>query len=814
MGGYASTYNELMQIANEEFEDVLENADASNFFELIDKKAYSNYLGRYYRNKSLEDLYETRILVVPKNGYITQRLVYLSPELTGGTVVGTQAINITEQNGSINLRNAGAVNFCPLSRFFESLCYAFGIHVDKKVVDIYSLCNEVLSDFEFVYNRENGLSIEINSVTYNNVYILYILEDDKTYFDEDLVQAFANTMYRAGWFEYGFDISTTNGDAGDYLVNISEMTYEMCVYYWELYKRTNPTDYNRIDDFELINSCLTEFKNRFPEQLPTKLYFYSSRQGQNMYLRDVCITGSDAIPLDVPVQFNRLNYFAQDNDKAWTVSTNTYSNTRLVARRETLTDLSSEITYIVDTPAEALCTPYRITTGFQWGSSINITVKESSQKGITIVDSAKLPSGTDSLPSDYENWFSRLKNIVGTAVEEIGESLRNIFNVIEFVPLTLLTADLNPPQEEVHTGVVLVPDSTPILPEPTIKFLTPLPKTNKPIPQDEPYIPPEGIPEPNPTNPPPIGGVTPPIPDNPIVDASNGLFTVYNPTKSQLNDFGGYLWGEDIVGILQSIFQNPIDGVISLHIIYATPETGDEVPIRVGYLTSTANAKKVVEQYINIDCGTIDVPEYYGNVLDYAPYTRAHIYLPFIGIREINVNEIMGSQVNVNYKIDVLTGSVYASISVFRNAISQVLYVFEGNGGVQLPLTGGNMSRILSGVISGIAFGAIGGGVVGAVAGATGGLLRGASVSKSGSVGANAGAMGIKKPYIMITYSQAYMANNYNQQYGYPSNVTTQLSACKGYTRVKEVHVENILVATQEEKDMIQTLLKQGVIIE
>lgn len=838
MSGYVNDYRDLLKIASYSFNELLENTSASNFFKNLSSKFYYKYLGRYYYNKSLSNEYENKIIVVPKSGYITQRLVYLNDDLIGGTRVGTQAINITEQDGSIQLRNSGAVGFCPLGRFFDSLCYAFGIKVDKTKIDIYSLCDSVLQNFEFVYNRETGLHIPINSANFNNVHVLYIVEDEKTYFDEDLVQAFANVMYENWLIPEVYYNTTITGSGTSIYVDVTDSTIKglnaqaVISMYQEAMKES-------VVEGSIINTgyilkAFSYFHEKFPDSIP--IYCTIGATNELIYMDRVYIYGApmDELISEFGASIRWTDYLQRNNVlsnyKLYQSYLSSYRLNQVLYF--TPNDSSGERVSYLEEQQSAIVSGISLTkANFFYFGALECDVTENYKDGITIIDGAKIPSGQNTLSTDYPNWFSRLKNIVGTAVETAGETLRNVFKVIEFVPLTLIgekpTEPDNPDvpllQDTTQTGVVLSPTVIGTLPEYTVKYLTPLPDTDTPISPTSPYYPdnpyypsdtPIGDPTVDPTTPPVIGGVTPPVPDNPIVNASNGLFTVYNPTMEQLNQLGGYLWGEDIVGILQSIFQNPIDGVISLHILYATPETGDEVPIKVGYLTSTVSAKKVVEQYINIDCGTVNIPEYYGNVLDYAPFTKAHIYLPFIGIREINVNEIMGGQVNVNYKIDVLTGSVYASISVFHNAISQVLYVFEGNGGVQLPLTGGNMSRILSGVVSGIAFGALTGGAVGAVAGATGGLLKGASVSKSGSVSSNAGAMGIKKPYIMITHSQAYMANNYNTQYGYPSNLTTQLSACKGYTRVKEVHVENILVATQEEKDMIQTLLREGVIIE
>ena len=68
------------------------------------------------------------------------------------------------------------------------------------------------------------------------------------------------------------------------------------------------------------------------------------------------------------------------------------------------------------------------------------------------------------------------------------------------------------------------------------------------------------------------------------------------------------------------------------------------------------------------------------------------------------------------------------------------------------------------------------------------------------------------KPYLIITRPKPAEADNFNKFYGKPSNKTVRLSSCSGYTRVKDVHVDNI-VATDNELSEIEQLLKEGVII-
>lgn len=298
-----------------------------------------------------------------------------------------------------------------------------------------------------------------------------------------------------------------------------------------------------------------------------------------------------------------------------------------------------------------------------------------------------------------------------------------------------------------------------------------------------------------------------------------GFVAIYNPTQSQLALFSQYLWSNDFIDNIKKLFEDPMQAIIGLHMIYATPSRGADHNIICGYLDSGVNSRTVSNQYINIACGAIKVNKYFGNILDYAPYTKIQLFLPFIGVVNLDTNEVMGSILNVTYRVDVLTGACLAQVSVSRSDYGAVMYTFSGNCAVQLPITGGNYSSIIANTIGiGASIGATiaSGGALApvAVAGAAAGVSNShLNVAHSGSIGSNAGAMGGKIPYLIITRPKPYNADNYSNFYGYPSNKTVKLSSCLGYTKVKDIHLENISSATDDELNEIESLLKDGVII-
>ena len=360
-------------------------------------------------------------------------------------------------------------------------------------------------------------------------------------------------------------------------------------------------------------------------------------------------------------------------------------------------------------------------------------------------------------------------------------------------------------------------------------------------PDPDPDAPPEPPPDP-PIDPPPEStGTTPPIIFPPVTypsivpSSGSGLIHVYNPTPAEFVSFGHWLWVTYADATIDKIWNNPFDGIIGAYELYATPSQDGTDTIKSGFLDSGISSTIVRVRYTTINCGSIVIPEYYGNYLDYAPYSRAYVYLPFIGIVELEADDIVGHAVNVTYHIDSYNGSCIAQITVARDNYENTIYQFSGNCAVEVPLAGGSQAAIRAGmmtaaaygigsVVNGVLNGATYGGLAGAVVGGvTGGVNAAAnavaaavsqksSVQHSGSFGASYGAMGIKKPYLIIRRPIQKQVTNYQDDYGFPAYKRVILGNCTGYLRVREVNVISVQ-ATDEEKALIESLLKTGVYV-
>lgn len=329
-----------------------------------------------------------------------------------------------------------------------------------------------------------------------------------------------------------------------------------------------------------------------------------------------------------------------------------------------------------------------------------------------------------------------------------------------------------------------------------------------------------------------------------IPDSGPGFIHVYNPTPEEFVAFGSWLWVTYADATIDKILNNPFDGVIGAHELYATPNRGGRDNIRSAFLVCPTSADLVPNRYSEIDCGTVIVPEFYGNYLDYSPYSQAYIYLPFIGINEVSIDDIVGHAVNIRYRIDSYSGSCIAMIFVAKDGYQNLCYQFAGSCSVEVPMAGGSQAAIKAGMMQAEAYAraamvSAGGHLLGGIGSALMGSLGGAissvsgiasdyanakagveaarvanksSVQHSGQFGASHGAMGQKIPFIIIRNPIQVKVVNYNDDYGFPAHKRVIIGGCTGYLRVREVNVISAH-ATDDEKAAIEALLKNGVYV-
>ena len=306
------------------------------------------------------------------------------------------------------------------------------------------------------------------------------------------------------------------------------------------------------------------------------------------------------------------------------------------------------------------------------------------------------------------------------------------------------------------------------------------------------------------------------IPGLPSLSATDtGFITLFNPSLSELQGLASYMWGSLFdISTFKKIFADPIDCILGLSIVPVSVPNGASKEVKVGNIGTGINMTTAAQQYVEVNCGTINVNEFWGSYLDYSPYTKAEIYLPYIGTHAISVDDIMGKSVQVVYHIDILSGACNAYVKCGSN----VLYEFIGQCSSSIPINGNDWTNVINGVLN------IAGNVGSMVAtgGATApmaavGIASTAvnsfkpDIEKSGSLSGTGGMLAIQKPYLILTRPKQALPNRQNSFIGYPSFTTKKMGNLQGYTVVESTHLQGI-PATEEEYKEIETILKDGVI--
>lgn len=299
--------------------------------------------------------------------------------------------------------------------------------------------------------------------------------------------------------------------------------------------------------------------------------------------------------------------------------------------------------------------------------------------------------------------------------------------------------------------------------------------------------------------------------------SASSLWAIYNPTQAEVNAFGAWLWSSDFVEQLKKLFNDPMQAIIGIHKVFVTPTTGGTRNIICGYLDSGVSSKYVTQQYTTINCGTVSLAEYFGNVFDYSPYTEVKLFLPFIGIVPLDVGYVMRSKINVTYTVDVITGACLANVKVSRDGGGGVIYTYSGSAIVSYPISSGSYTGVVAGALS-LAAGvagtiASGGALAPAVLGAASSIGRmKTQVQHSGQFSGAAGAMGGKKPYLIISRPQTRVADYVNNFSGLGANSFMPIGNCQGYFKCLKVHLI-INNAYKNELQEIESLLLNGVLM-
>lgn len=297
---------------------------------------------------------------------------------------------------------------------------------------------------------------------------------------------------------------------------------------------------------------------------------------------------------------------------------------------------------------------------------------------------------------------------------------------------------------------------------------------------------------------------------------ATGFLTIFTPSLGQLQNLAGFMWSSFDVDNWRRLFANPMDAILGLHLVPVPPIVTGTKTVKVAGISTEIEMDYTTTRYIRRSMGTCEVPKKWGAYLDYNPYTKVSLFLPYIGFKDIDADDIMGETIALQYMVDILTGACVAELKCGDT----VLYSWQGNCANEVPITGSDWRGAIAsalGIAGSIAATALTGGasapmIAGTIAsvGANSLNLK-PSVNRSGAIAGSAGFMGAQRPYIIRTVPNLVIPADQNKMIGYPSFVNASLGSLTGYNEISAIHLEGI-PATGNELSEIETLLKGGVI--
>lgn len=308
-----------------------------------------------------------------------------------------------------------------------------------------------------------------------------------------------------------------------------------------------------------------------------------------------------------------------------------------------------------------------------------------------------------------------------------------------------------------------------------------------------------------------------PFPGLPTGDSiSTGFIRVYNPSGAQLQALSHKLWSQDFYNTIEKIMNDPMEAIISLHSVPYQPNTGVGVVCEVGNYDSGVVMPTVESQFYSLNLGSIYIPEHWASALDYSPYVTVDLFLPYIGVITLQVDDAIGKDITVRYNTDILTGATVAMVMCGDS----VLYSRQTDLIYKHPFTMSSFGPLYQSIMSLVGntlSGAVSGGIGGAVGGALGSginvaLSKHSNISRGGSLGGSAGCLGDFAPYLIIHRPIQSLASGFKHFKGYPSNITATIGSVSGYSEIESVHLTGI-PCTDIERDEINALLYNGVIV-
>ena len=314
---------------------------------------------------------------------------------------------------------------------------------------------------------------------------------------------------------------------------------------------------------------------------------------------------------------------------------------------------------------------------------------------------------------------------------------------------------------------------------------------------------------------------------------NNNAYNRYWIKPGDLSNLQNWIFGETFLNDIRRLWTDPAEYLINISFypfngLVHDPANVVLSNISIGNLTSEISANMMLDGYsAKFNGGSFKLTEYYGSYLDYSPYTSAEIYIPYIGYKPLNINDIMGKTIDLIYVVDWDTNMLTATLLVDDRPLT----MYSGAFGVKLALSGTNANQVAETIARGamniisnvgmtVANAATGNipGAIGRGMSTVGGAMGTAmdiqiSPRQFGTPTPLTGLYNTQVPHVIIHRPIAAEPTDFKAQNGYSASYSAPVSSFEGYLQCNSVKLSGGSTMTEQEQNEIIRLLTGGIYI-
>ena len=288
-------------------------------------------------------------------------------------------------------------------------------------------------------------------------------------------------------------------------------------------------------------------------------------------------------------------------------------------------------------------------------------------------------------------------------------------------------------------------------------------------------------------------------------------------------------------------------------------ETGQAVSLIIGNMrpggTEAIACYNLLTRFAETETYTVDIERYSETYLDFDPYTKIELHLPYCGVLRLSADDVVGGKVEVKYIVDLVDGSCCAIVTTTDRFGSTKTVPVGGQAGIAVELVAKerNISTLANKLSASIGASqaltnSVGSGAQALLKGNLGGVSNAAmstaysapgyfgsmaSLAKEfnhpsgkvevlGSTGGSTSIMGDRLLYVAVYNPQditglegsdVNQIDQFGNKVGYPAASFDTIANFTGEYIEAVINPNNIQTATAAEKAAIQAMIQEGVYV-